>query len=62
MEYFRNHRNRRRYASSLYRGYPIGSGPTEGACQSVVTMRFKRSGSAGLRPDYHLANRSEPCS
>jgi hypothetical protein len=43
-----------RYATSLRRGYPIGSGPTEGACKSVVTMWFKRSGQrwleSGLAP------------
>ncbi|HZJ65593.1 MAG TPA: hypothetical protein VFD36_18920 [Kofleriaceae bacterium] len=44
VEYFRNHRHQMRYATWLRRGYPIGSGPTEGACKSVVTMRFKRSG------------------
>jgi len=54
VEYFRNHRHLMRYASSLRCGYPIGSGPTEGACKSVVTMRFKRSGQrwleSGLAP------------
>jgi len=70
VEYFRNHRHLLRYATSLRRGYPIGSGPTEGACKSVVTMRFKRSGQrwfeAGLAPclslrALHLSERLQPC-
>jgi hypothetical protein len=44
VEYFRNHRHLLRYATSLRHGCPIGGGPTKGACKSVVTMRFKRSG------------------
>ena len=59
-----------RYATSLRRGYPIGSGPTEGACKSVVTMRFKRSGQrwleTGLAPclslrALYLSERLRPC-
>jgi hypothetical protein len=54
VEYFRNNKARIRYASSLRDGCPIGSGPTEGACKSVVTTRFKRSGQrwfeSGLSP------------
>jgi len=70
VEYLRNNRNRIRYASSLLRGLPIGSGPTEGACKSVVTMRFKRSGQrwfeSGLAPclslrALHLSERLRPC-
>ena len=70
VEYFRNHRHLMRYASSLRCGYPIGSGPTEGACKSVVTMRFKRSGQrwleSGLAPclslrALHLSERLRPC-
>jgi hypothetical protein len=70
VEYFRNHRQRIRYASSLRHGYPIGSGPTEGACKSVVTMRFQRSGQrwfeSGLSPclslrALHLSDRLRPC-
>ena len=33
-----------RYATARARGFPIGSGVTEGACKSVVTARFERSG------------------
>ena len=70
VEYFRNNRHRLRYATSLRRGLPIGSGPTEGACKSVVTMRFKRSGQrwfeSGLAPclslrALHLSERLRPC-
>jgi hypothetical protein len=70
VEYLRNNRRRIRYATSLRRGLPIGSGPTEGACKSVVTMRFKRSGQrwfeSGLAPclslrALHLSERLRPC-
>lgn len=70
LEYLRNNRHRIRYATSLRRGLPIGSGPTEGACKSVVTMRFKRSGQrwfeSGLAPclslrALHLSERLRPC-
>ena len=70
LEYFRNNRHRIRYATSRRRGLPIGSGPTEGACKSVVTMRFKRSGQrwfeSGLAPclslrALHLSERLRPC-
>jgi hypothetical protein len=43
-EYIRRHKDKMRYASARRRGHPIGSGVTEGACKSVVTMRCKRSG------------------
>jgi hypothetical protein len=70
LEYLRNNRGRIRYATSLRRGLPIGSGATEGACKSVVTMRFKRSGQrwfeSGLAPclslrALHLSERLRPC-
>lgn len=70
LEYFRRNRSRIRYATSLRRGCPIGSGPTEGACKSLVTMRFKRSGQrwfeSGLSPclslrALHLSERLRPC-
>src|SRR5262249_33442901 len=54
LEYLRNHRRKLRYATPLRSGLAIGSGATEGACKSVVTMRFKRSGQrwfeSGLAP------------
>lgn len=70
LEYFRNNKRRIRYATSRRLGLPIGSGPTEGACKSVVSMRFKRSGQrwfeSGLSPclslrALHLSERLQPC-
>ena len=70
LEYLRRNRHRIRYATSKRRGCPIGSGPTEGACKSVVTMRFKRSGQrwfeSGIAPclslrALHLSDRLRPC-
>jgi hypothetical protein len=43
-DYFRRHTSKICYATARKRGYPIGSGVTEGACKSVVAARFKRSG------------------
>jgi hypothetical protein len=42
--YLTNNMDRLRYASLRARGFPIGSGPTEGAAKSVVACRCKRSG------------------
>ena len=42
--YLVNHQDRMRYATLREKGLPCGSGATEGACKSVVTMRTKRSG------------------
>ena len=42
--YLVNHQDRMRYATLRRQGLPAGSGATEGACKSVVTMRTKRSG------------------
>jgi len=44
VEYIGRHKHKMRYASARARGFPIGSGITEGACKSVVTARCKRSG------------------
>lgn len=69
LEYFRRNRERIRYASRRRRGLPIGSGATEGACKSLVTVRFKRSGQrwfeSGVRPclslrALHLGQRLRP--
>jgi hypothetical protein len=68
--YFDRHRKYLRYASCRRRGLTIGSGVTEGACKSVITMRFKRSGQRwfehGLSPclqlrALHLNARLRPC-
>jgi hypothetical protein len=70
LEYLSRNRDRIRYASSRRRGLAIGSGVTEGACKSMVTMRFKRSGQrwyeSGLSPclqlrALHLNDRLRPC-
>lgn len=69
-EYIRRHKSHMRYASALRHGFAIGSGVTEGACKSVVTCRFKRSGQRwlehGLSPcltlrTLHLSERLRPC-
>jgi hypothetical protein len=56
--YFRNCTGKTRYATARRRGFPIGSGVTEGACKSVVATRFKRSGQrwfeSGASPCLHL--------
>jgi hypothetical protein len=44
LEYFRRNRARLRYATRKRTGLPIGSGPTEGGCKSLVATRCKRSG------------------
>jgi hypothetical protein len=70
LAYLDGHRKYLRYASARKRGLPIGSGVTEGACKSVVTIRFKRSGQRwfedGLSPclqlrALHLNARLRPC-
>ena len=48
--YIDGNRHRMRYASVARRGFPIGSGATEGACKSVIAARFKRSGQRWLEP------------
>jgi hypothetical protein len=42
--YYEHQDGRLRYATALKRGFPIGSGVTEGACKSVIACRLKRSG------------------
>ena len=70
VEYLRKQRHRIRYAGARRRGHPIGSGPTEGACKSVVVMRFKRSGQRWFETGLarclflrspHLSARLRPC-
>jgi len=69
VEYLRRNRRRIRYATRRRNGLPIGSGPTEGACKSVIAVRCKRSGQrwfeSGLAPclslrALHLADRLRP--
>ena len=42
--YFKNNKHRMEYARFLKNGWPIGSGPVEAACKSVVKTRLCRSG------------------
>jgi hypothetical protein len=42
--YFDNNHERMRYASMRAAGLPVASGPTEGACKSLVMTRAKRCG------------------
>lgn len=44
LEYFRKHRKRMRYAELKAQGLPIGSGPVEAACKTLVSQRMKNSG------------------
>jgi hypothetical protein len=70
IEYVRNNRGRMKYAGASRRGFPIGSGVTEGACKSMITVRCKRGGQRwrergltaclALRTQ-HLNERLHPC-
>ena len=44
MIYFKNNRQRMWYAYALDKNLPIGSGPVEAACKTLVSQRLKRSG------------------
>lgn len=44
IRYFRRNLTKMNYASIRNRGLPIGSGPVEAACKTVVGARLKRSG------------------
>lgn len=44
IRYLSSHRDKMRYAEFRERGLPIGSGPVEAACKTVVNGRLKRSG------------------
>jgi hypothetical protein len=50
LKYIGNHWDNMRYASARKRGFPIGSGPTEGACKSIFAARLKRSGQRWSEP------------
>lgn len=42
--YFRRHRKRMRYAEMRAQDLPVGSGPVEAACKTLVAQRMKQSG------------------
>jgi hypothetical protein len=42
--YFRNNQDKMDYATYRAQGLPIGSGPVEAACKTIVKQRLKRSG------------------
>ena len=44
-----NNNDRMRYATLRANGLPCASGATEGACKSVVMIRAKGCGNAGIR-------------
>ena len=58
ISYLERYKEQARYARYRRRGVPIGSGPTEGACKSLIAMRAKRSGQRwsqrGLTAALHL--------
>jgi hypothetical protein len=44
LTYIHNNKHRMRYATMRTLGLPVGSGPTEGACKSLVMIRAKGCG------------------
>ena len=44
VKFLRDNRERMRYPEFIERGLPIGSGPVEAACKTIVEARLKRSG------------------
>jgi len=48
--HFTRNRERMRYFDFLCRGLPIGSGPVEAACKTLVGARLKRSGMRWTQP------------
>jgi hypothetical protein len=44
LAYFRKHRRRMRYFEHKAFGLPVGSGPVEAACKTLVAQRMKQSG------------------
>lgn len=44
LTFFKNNKKRMKYADFVRRGLPIGSGPVEAACKTIVKQRMCRSG------------------
>lgn len=44
LTFFKNNKKRMNYADFIRRGLPIGSGPVEAACKTIVKQRMCRSG------------------
>ena len=59
--YFRNNQARMDYAGYRAAGLPIGSGPVEAACKTIVGQRLKRSGMRWTRAGgQHILNLRVP--
>ena len=54
--FFRRNQHRMAYASFRRRGLPIGSGPVEAACKSIVRTRLCRSGMRWTREGGHASS------
>lgn len=50
IRYFTKNKEKMQYCDFKARGLPIGSGPVEAACKTVVGARLKRSGMRWSRP------------
>jgi hypothetical protein len=48
--YFHRNRSRMRYDEYLANGWPIASGPVEGACKNLIKDRMERSGMRWTKP------------
>lgn len=61
IKFLRQNRHRMRYAEFIAVGLPIGSGPVEAACKTVVGNRLKRSGMRWSIPGgQHVLNLRRP--
>ena len=55
--YFKRNGKRMHYATFRARGWPIGSGPIEAACKTLIKTRLCRSGMRWTRPGgQHILN------
>src|SRR5450755_1025891 len=59
-DYLHRNRARMRYDEYLAKGWPIASGPVEGACKNLIKDRMERSGCDGPRTWPRLLSNSEP--